>query len=65
MSRKSQFIRATHVKNIHTHDERTFAKHINVNNPHSVHDGSSLSRLTLLPLFFMLHEAVVSSSAGS
>jgi hypothetical protein len=29
-----------------------------------VHDGSSLSHLNLLPIFFKLHEAVVSSSAG-
>jgi hypothetical protein len=33
-----------------------------LNNPHSVHDGSSLSRQTLLPIFFPLHDAVVSSS---
>jgi hypothetical protein len=35
-----------------------------LSNSHSVHAGSSLSCLTILPVFFSLHDAVVSSSAG-
>jgi hypothetical protein len=36
-----------------------------LSNPHSVHNGSSLSCLTLLAVFFPHHDAVVSFSAGS
>jgi hypothetical protein len=53
------------IDNIYMHCQDTLVQYIkDINNPHSVHNGSSLSRLALLPLFFMLHEAVVSSSAG-
>jgi hypothetical protein len=47
------------IDNIYMHGQKTLS------NPHSVHDGSSLSRLTLLPDFFLLHDAVDSFPAGS
>jgi hypothetical protein len=35
-----------------------------LSNPHSMHDGYSLSCLTLLPVFFLLRGAVDSFPAG-
>ncbi len=46
------------IGSVHTNGQRTLS------NPHSVHDGSSLSGLTLLPVFFLIHGAVDSFPAG-
>ncbi len=50
------------IDNIYTRGQRTFTK--NIGNAHSMHDGSSLSRWTLLPVFFLLQGAVDSFPAG-